>query len=409
MSAAQSKPEYTRKDLPAGLQKLGWLLSGVGLSVVVLGMLTDHRRGSFAALIAFAFLVSVAIGSLFMVAIEYLVGAVWSTPIRRIPEFIASLLLPRFFGMPVPLLLLLGVGLFVSGQHELFHWSHQEAVSGDPILQGKSGYLNAGFFLARLIGYSAVWIFFYLLFTKRSEAQDRTANQELTARNVKAAAIFVPLFAITLSMAGVDWLMSVDPHWFSTIFGVYYFAGTMVATVSAMALATVLLREHGYLHPAMRDDHYYSLGAWMFAFNCFWGYIAFSQFMLIYYSNLPEETFWFAVRLGHGWKAVSLLLMIVHFGLPFLMLISRRAKTNGSWLKLMAVWLLMAHWLDLYWIIMPTYTHGLESGPVFGWRELAVPVLVVGLVLVAFTQKARDTALVPMGDPKLARGLAFRL
>jgi hypothetical protein len=220
--------------------------------------------------------------------------------------------------------------------------------------------------------------------------------------------IFIPLFAITISIAAVDWLMSLEPHWFSTIFGVYFFSGAVLASLAALTLIVILLRERGYLSSRLNDDHYYSLGTLLFAFTCFWGYIAFSQYMLIWYGNLPEENFWFLHRWSGGWEYFSILLIITHFIVPFGALLSYPAKTNQKRLKFMSIWILFAHYLDLYWLSMPNLTVN-GQGYMFSWLDFVFPVGIIGLLILIFNLNAKKYNLIPVNDPKLQRGLDFTL
>ena len=287
---------YQKKDLPASLNKIGLGLFVLGLILIVAAFFVDHSRAIFNYLIAFTFMISIGVGALFLIALEYIVGADWSVPIRRLVEFFAAII-PFLLLLVIPLLMNLG---------ELFHWSHPEAVAEDKILQGKAPYLNVPFFIIRVFVLIGLWSAFYYFFIRNSKKQDTTKDQKLTTKNIRLSAVFIPVFAITISVVAIDWLMSVEPHWFSTIFGVYFFAGTVIAALAAVTLATVLLNENGYLHPAMTNDHLYSLGALMFAFVNFWGYIAFSQYMLIWYADLPEETFWFMQKWEGSWAVFSI-------------------------------------------------------------------------------------------------------
>ncbi len=313
---------------------------------------------------------------------------------RRLIEFLAGL---------TPLLPLIGLPLLFH-LYDLFHWTHADALVGDPGLQGKTAYLNVPFFIARFGAVCLVWFLFYWLFTRNSLAQDRTANQTLTTRNIRLAAIFLPLFAVTITVTAIDWGMSLEPHWYSTIFGVYYFSGTALGAVAAATLVVVYLLDAGYL-PGIRRDHLYSLGALMFAFVNFWAYIAFSQFLLIWYANLPEETFWFMHRWDNGWLVVSILLIVVHFAVPYFGLLSQDAKMDRKRLKFMAIWILFAHLLDIYWLIMPSFAESVT----LGWQELAIPLVATGLAIAVLAWKMNRQNLIAVGDPKLARGLDFRL
>jgi hypothetical protein len=380
--------------LPDSTVRLGWILLAAGLLICGAGYLSDSTRSAFNNVILFMFLASLAGGSVFLLALEYITGAVWSVPMRRVNEFLAGLtpIIP-FFALPM---------LF--NMHGLFHWTHAEALAQDHLLAEKSPYLNITFFVIRFLIVAAVWNLFYFLFTRNSTRQDVTRDPRLTTRNIRLAAVFLPLFAITLTVVAVDWAMSLEPHWFSTIFGVYYFSGTALAAVSAATYVIVRFHEQGLL-PNLRRDHLYSLGALMFAFINFWAYIAFSQFLLIWYANLPEETIWFMVRWKGGWEYVSVLLIIVHFVVPYFALLMQDSKMDPGRLKFMALWILAAHLVDLFWLVMPTHSPTLS----LSWMDLGYPAVAAGLVIVVLAYKVRRNNLVPIGDPKLERGLSFRL
>ncbi|NOX17359.1 MAG: quinol:cytochrome C oxidoreductase [Chlorobi bacterium] len=341
-------------------------------------------------------LISVSVGSLFLISLEYIAGAVWSTPFRRIFEHLASIVLV----LPIVALPIL------FNLHDVFHWMHQEVMDADPILQSKAPYLNETFFLVRVGFYFAVWILFYFLLTSNSKKQDKTKDQKLTKRNITISAIFLPVFALTISFAAIDFMMSLEPHWFSTIFGVYYFSGTVLASLSAGTFIMVYLSKKNLLFKGISEDHYYSFGALLFAFINFWAYIAFSQFLLIWYANLPEETVWFLQRWEGSWMYISILTIIVHFAVPYFGLLSQPSKMNPKRLASMSLWIIFAHYLDLYWIVMPTFS---ESGFVFGWIEIGYFILGLGIIISVFVFKASKGNLIPIGDPKLKRGINFRL
>ncbi len=394
MTAPVGTMESWKKRLPESATRVGWGLVAAGFLLCVVAYLVDPRRSAFNNIVAFLFLASIAAGSLFLIALEYLTGAVWSVPMRRVNEFLSSL---------TPLVPLLALPLLFN-LPAVFEWAHPETVARDPVLAVKSPYLNMSFFLVRACLVFLLWYLFYALFTRNSVRQDVSRDARLSAANAKLAAAFMPVFAITLTVTAIDWAMSLEPHWYSTMFGVYYFSGTAVAAVSAATLVIVLLNERGYF-PPLRRDHLYSLGALMFAFLNFWAYIAFSQFLLIWYANLPEETFWFMKRWAHGWQYFSVALIIMQFAVPYAMLLAQDAKMSPKRLKVMAVWLLVAHFIDIYWLVMPGYS---ETVP-FGWIEIAFPVFGVGLVIVVLASRMARVSLVPVGDPKLESGLNFHL
>lgn len=384
-----------KKDLPANVIKTGWGLTAVGALLVAVSYATDVHRAAENNLIGFTFMASVAVGALFFIALEYIAGAVWSTPFRRITEFLAAVL---------PVVIVMGIPLFFS-MHGLFHWTHAEVVEADPILKAKEPFLNTQFFIIRFAVIMAVWLIFYFLFRRNSFAQDVDKDQKHTTANIKLAAAFIPLFAISISVFAIDWLMSLEPHWFSTIFGVYYFTGTVICALAIITYLMVYLSERGYFFTGINEDHYYSFGALLFGLLSFWAYIAFSQFMLIWYANLPEENFWFIARWKNGWEYVSAALALFHFWIPYFLLVSRPSKTNLGNLKRMSIMLVFAHLLDLYWLVMPTF----HESPVFSYHEVAFPILGIGLIIVIFAMQFKKHNLVPVGDPKLQRGIDFHL
>lgn len=388
--------DYIKKSLPAKVGKTGFILLGIGLISMIASFAVNTQRAFFDYLWMYMFLVSIGVGSLALVALEYLVGATWSTPFRRVSEFLASV---------IPILVILTIPLFF-GLHDLFHWTSPEALATDPILKSKSSYLNVNFFTIRVIIYFAVWVLFFFLFTRNSQKQDITRDPALTRQNIKFSAAFAILFIFTIAFAAIDWIMSLEYHWYSTMFGVYYFAGTVLSSFAAATFCSVMLNENGYLDKRLKDNNYYSFGTLMFAFNIFWAYIAFSQYMLIWYADLPEETFWVMMRMKGSWSYFSIGLIFFHFILPFLILLPRSSKVNPKLLLVMSIWILIAHAYDLYWLIMPTY---FTEGFVFGWSELGVLMFAAGLLITVFKYRADRTNLIPVGDPKLEQGLNFHL
>jgi len=389
---------YIKKSLPKNIGKLGLILFVLGAVTGAFGYITDPSRASFSYLTSFLFLLSISVGSLLLVAIEYAASAVWSTPFRRMSEFLAS---------SIPLLLLFVIPLFFSLQN-LFVWSHTDIVANDHMLQAKSVFLNTPFFYVRVIVILVIWSLFYYYIIKNSRQQDISGEQILTKNNIKLSVIFIPVFAISLTLQAVDWIMSLEAKWFSTMFGVYLFAGVTCSALAALAFIAVTLKEKGYFHSKISKDHFYSLGTLMFVFICFWGYIAFSQYMLIWYGNLPEETFWFMQRWEGGWKFVSLFIIFGHFIVPFATLLSHPSKTNLKKLKFISIWILAMHFIDLYWLIMPSmHSSGLHYS--FSWMDISFLAASVGIIIFMFNKMFERYNLIPVKDPKLQRGLDFHL
>lgn len=388
--------DYNKKQLPSKVGTTGFALLGAGLVLIILAFAVNSHRAFFDYLWMYMFLVSIGVGSLALVALEYLVGATWSTPFRRISEFLSTI---------IPLLVILVIPLLF-GMHDLFHWTHKEVLATDPILQAKSSYLNLNFFYFRVGLILLIWIIFFYLFTSNSMKQDISKDPLLTKRNIRFSAIFAILFIFTITFTAFDWMMSLEYHWYSTMFGVYYFAGTLLASFAAATFCSVMLNENGYLDKRLGNNNYYSFGTLMFGFNVFWAYIGFSQYMLIWYADIPEETFWLMMRMKGTWAYYSIGLIFIHFVLPFLLLLPRSSKVKPGLLKVMSIWILLAHFYDLYWLIMPSY---FTDGFAFGWSELGFMMFAAGLIITVFRLRASKTNLMPVGDPKLEMGLNFHL
>jgi hypothetical protein len=390
---------YTKKELPKSLIKLGLSLSIIGLVAMVINFAMDHHdhhvRFWYMYTIMFMFLICVGVGALTIVALEHLTGAYWSVPFRRVLEIISwTLPITGIIGLPL---------LFQ--QEYMFHWFHPE---GDHILEHKAAYLNSTFFTIRYFVYFIIWTAFAWIFSRNSLRQEEKGEQRYTTYNLRWSAFFMCCMALTTSFCAIDWIMSLEPHWFSTMFGVYFFSGMIVTGFAVLALFGIYLKEKGYLHPGTNKGHFYPIGTFLFGFNCFWCYIAFCQFMLIWYGNLPEETFFFIPRWEGNWQVITIILMLLHFIVPFYGLVGRPAKTNSSRLKFFAVWLLAMQFLDLYWLIMGSLKNhdtGATEAPSFNVFDLGFIAFAVGIVISVFYFKAKKVNLVPVNDPKLEHGL----
>jgi hypothetical protein len=369
-------------------------VGGLGLLVSVLGWMSDSPRFYHAWLTAFMFFLSLGLAGMFFTMLHYLTASRWSVVLRRISEsmmlqlvWLAAAFVPILFGL-----------------HDLFEWSHAEAVAQDHLLQGKSSYLNVRFFVARAAVYFAIWLLVAHFLRKRSLAQDAAPQHDQIPGLRRVSAAGMLLFAVTVTFAAFDWLMSLAPHWYSTIFGVYYFGGTFLVGVSAIALLSMFLRGNGILRDSIGAGHFHDLGKLMFAFVIFWAYIGFSQYFLIWYGNIPEETIWFQARWEGAWRELSLVLLFGHFVIPFVLLIFRGVKYTLPLLGTGAVLLLVMHWIDMYWLIYPVYY---ESGPQIGWIEVAPVIGLGGIFLAGFWRSFSSAATVPIGDPWLESSLKF--
>ena len=372
------------------MTQIGLGLAGLGIVLSLLSAFGDWHRFLFGYLIGFVFFAGVAITSVFFSMLQYLTRAGWSVSVRRIAEFMAAFV-PFLIVLLVPIAL--GVGTLYH------HWTHPEA--GDAVMAGKKVWLNTPFFLARLGAYYLIWLALYYVIVGNSFRQDSSSDHRYTERNWKLSAPGVIVFGITITFAAFDVIMSLSPHWYSTIYGVYYFAGSLVATLSILSIIAISLRKAGLLADWLTPARFHDLGKLLFAFNIFWAYIAFSQYLLIWYANLPEEVVFFKARFENGWQYVSYVIVFAHFFVPFAVLLSQSAKKNLNILLTGSVILLFAHFVDVYWLVMPNHSPG---AVLLGWQELA-PSLGIGgfFVLVIAWQFKRRNA-IPVNDPFLAEG-----
>ncbi len=370
---------------------VGGAAAVLGIALSLASAFADYERFLFGYLTAFVFFAGIAVTGVFFSMLQFLVRAGWSVSIRRIPELIGGFTpLLLIFVLPI----VFGVGVLYH------HWVHPEP--GDVVLQGKAAWLNVPFFTARLFVYIGVWIGMYYLIVGNSFRQDKRADLGPTRTNWKLSAPVTIFFGVTITFAAFDLLMSLYPHWFSTIFGVYYFAGSLVGTLAVITIIAVLLKKAGLMSEWLTPDRFHDLGKFLFAFNVFWAYIAFSQYLLIWYADLPEEVIFFKYRTNHGWEYVSILLLVFHFIVPFIVLLSQDAKRNLNVLLSGAVLLLAAHLLDMYWLVMPNYNH---DAVVLGWNELGALLGIGGIFILVIALQFRKRSAVAVNDPYLAESV----
>lgn len=372
---------------------------GLSLGLVAFAASLALGRGSperfFASwLVAFSFFLSIALGCLYFVLIHTAMQGAWGVVVRRVAENAAATL-PVFALLFLPLTL---------GLRYLYPWADSAAVSEDALLRWKAPYLNQWFFYARAAVYFVVWSAIALWVRHESCRQDEAPDPAAAARLRRwSGPLLIPL-ALTHTFAAVDWLMSLDPKWYSTIFGVYVFSGALIGGFAFLGLMAVAMRRAGLLPGVFSAEHFHDLGKLLFAFTVFWAYIGFSQYFLIWYGNMPEETVWYFQRLQGHWEAASALLALGHFAVPFFFLLPRGVKRNPAALFAAAVWMLLMHLLDVYWTVVPSVGGGRAA---FGLLDLATLLAVGGGFAGAFGWRLRRSPLVPIGDPRLPESLAF--
>ena len=376
------------------LPLIGGAVALLGVVVCVILGLGNPKQFYYSWLVSFLFFTSLTLGALFFVLIQYAAQGGWGIVLRRIGETVFAII-PVMAVLFVPVLF---------GIHELFEWSHHDVVEHDALLQWKAPYLNVTFFVIRAVLFFAIWSLIALFYYRGSRSQDATGDPAVSARLRKFAGPCIIVLALTQSFAAIDWIMSLTPHWYSTMFGVYFFAGSFVGFIALLSLAAVAMRGAGLLDTVISAEHLHDVGKLLFGFTAFWAYIAFSQFFLIWYANLPEETIWFRPRMEGSWLVVSVLLMAGHFGVPFFYLMGRDVKRRGWTLALGAAWLLVMHFVDIYWQVMPTlHPEGFSPSVL----DVAAFLAVGGCFVAAVGWLMRRQALVPLRDPRLAESLAF--
>jgi hypothetical protein len=379
------------------LSQLVWLGVVLGAVGLVGSLALSSCQGAqlyFSWLVAYLYFLSIALGALFFVLCLFVCRAGWAVVFRRVVENVMATL---------PVFALLFVPIWI-GRHELYSWTDAAEVAKNPVLRGKSGYLNESFFLLRAILYLASWSGLALYFSGQSQKQDQTGGERITRRLGAVAAPGIIVFSLTLTFAAVDWLMSLDPEWYSTMFGVYYFSGSILAAFAFVVVAIAFIHSRGQLRGVVTVEHVHDLGKLLFAFTVFWTYIAFCQYFLIWYGNIPEETSYFMRRSEGSWPAIGKMLMVGHFVIPFFFLMPRAIKRSAPLLVAAALWLLAMHFMDIYWCVMPVH---LEHGARFGALDATTALTVGGFFLAAFGWVSSRRALVPMRDPRLAESLSF--
>jgi len=356
------------------------------------GALLD--RGTFyqAWLVSFLYWLALPLGSLALVMLHHLTGGSWGLAIRRLLE--ASMrTLPVFVLLFLPL---------AFGLRDLYPWSDPAAVAADPVLQAKAPYLNTGSFLLRAALYFGLWIGLSTLLNRMSARYDRSGDRAQVRRMRAVSGPGIVVYALCVTFASVDWAMSLEPHWFSTIYGVMFVVGQGLATLAFAVVVSAWLSRREPFSRWLTADHFHDLGKLLFAFVMLWAYVAFSQYLIIWSANLSEETPWYVHRTGHGWDAVAKALVALHFALPFLALLSRRAKRNVAVLARIALGLLALRLVDLYWLVIPAFH---PDGVQLHWLHLTTPVALGGLWISLFVGQLKGRPLISLQDAHLEAAL----
>jgi hypothetical protein len=380
---------------------------GIGATALIISVVLgagEHdawKRFSHSYLTAFMWMLTIAAGSLWWVTLQNLVNANWSIVLRRVAELIASnILVVAILSLPVLLPAIMGNSV-------LYTWADPAQVQADHVLAHKAAYLNPTFFAIRFLFYFAFWGWLarYLLNSSLKQDQDKAGGKAAAEKMQVVAGPAMIVFGLTITFAAFDLVMSLDAKWFSTMFGIYYFASCVLAVNSILPLVFMWLQSRGRVATSVTVHHFHDLGKMMFAFTIFWAYIGFAQFMLIWYANIPEETLWFKHRFAGDWGCVSWVLLFGHFVIPFFGLLSRHVKRSRKALAFWAIWQLVMIYLDMYWLIMPE----LHTGGVvpFGIIDITTWLGVIALFVAGVAYRAKSIDLVATNDPRLPKSLAF--
>ncbi len=358
------------------------------------GYFTNPARLFQSYLVAFAFTSVIGLGAMFFVQVQFLTGSAWSVTMRRIMENV-------MITLPMGLILFIPVAL---GLEYIYPWMNQQLMQTNPTLKLKAGFLNQNWFIIRTVIYFFLWSLWIGSIYRQSTRQDteRSIRQMHIASRWSAPGLFLVIAVGTL--AAYDWLMSLEPTWYSTIFGLVTLADGGLAFMATVALICLGFRRAGILKNSITPEHYHDLGKWLFAMTAFYTYVAFSQYMLIWYANIPEETQWYRHRMGGSWLYVSLAMPFLRFLIPFFVLLSRPVKRSLTMIGVMSVWSLAVVYLDLYWVVMPTYYRDGVQPHWLDFATLAATVSICGLI---FWGRFRRHKMVPVGDLRFEQSLHF--
>lgn len=390
--------ELTRQEFKFQPKTHGLLLFGllIGVLCAAWGLVNEGQRMWVNYLVNSVYFTSLALGGGLVMAIASVSMASWGTPFKRIAESLTAFLPYAFI-----LMLILFFGL-----HSLYEWTHHDVVMKDEILRSKMAYLNTPFFMIRMVIYFGIWIICTKMIKYHSQKQDEDGENSHTFKIVKWSCFFLVTYALSYSFATFDWLMSLRPHWFSTIYGVYNFSGMFVHTLAVITFMAIWLNGKGYLEDVISDDVLHDLGKFIFGFSTFWAYIWLSQYLLIWYSNIPEETLYFIGREKHTWDWLFYFNFGINWIVPFFALMTRDSKRSRFILSRVCLVLIIGRWLDLYLMVAPdVYEHAGVNNPQIGFIEIGMAIGFGCLFALLVAKGLKKTNLVAGKDPYLEEGI----
>jgi hypothetical protein len=383
---------YQAPDSVAGLQRLGTGAALVGAVLAVIGFVMSGSDRFFEAyLAAFLYPVGLALGSLALLMVHHLSGGAWGVVIRR-PLEAATRTLPIMGLLFVPI---------IFGMGHLYHWTHADAVANDPVIRDKAAYLNQPFFFARQLIYFAVWSAMGYFITTWSAEHDRTGDPALLRKLSRLSGAGLVVYSLTITFATVDWVMSVNPHWFSTMWGPMFMINHALSALSLAIVVLVMLAQYPPLNRIITAAHLHDLGKLLFAFLMLWAYLNFSEFLIIWSANVGEEIPHFIVRMNGGYEWVGVVLILLHWAVPYALLLARDVKRDMTRIRAIALWLLAMKVVDYYWLVIPEFHDSLTVTLL----DVGLPIALGGIFLALFAMFLRARPLLPVNDPGLEKAL----
>ncbi len=377
------------------LQRLSLIIGVAFLALTTIGLFLDPGQFFRSYLFAYLYTLGLSVGCLGILLMHNTVGGKWGVVIRKLLEsgtrtfpLMAVLLIPILFGIS-----------------SLYLWARPEIAAHNKAIQWKASYLNVPFFIGRLVVYFAIWMIYSWILNRKSAEQDRTGDPAIIVRMRQISAPGLVVFTLTATFAFIDLIMSLEPEWFSTIYGAMFLIGQMLETIAFVIAIVVVLSKRPPLSEILTVRHFHDLGNLMLAFTILWMYLSFSQFLIIWAGNLPEEIPWYLRRLSGGWGAVAIILLIFHFFVPFLILLHRFVKRNPALLQWVALLMIVVRLIDVYWIVEPAFYQ--EEFPLhtqvfqLHWLDFVAPIGLLGIWVAFFIWQLKRFPIVPVRDSRL--------
>lgn len=395
-----SAQDYQAPASVSRLQSGGIAVGGVALLLGFYGAMKSPAAFYQAYIFSYMLILGLTLGSLGLLMLQHLTGGIWGMVIRRPLEAASrNLIMVLVFFVPI----VLGMKYLYSGNGDETGWLNAPKTGEHALSLWQQSYLTQGGFLFRAVIYFGIWIILMLVFNAWSKNQDQQTDGEgIKQKMKKLAAPGVILYILAMTFAAIDWVMSISPRWASTIYGFIFVAAQAIASMALMIAVIVLLSGSEPMNKVINKRHLHDLGKWLFAFNMLWAYFEFSQLLIIWSGNLPEEISFYRSRLSGQWGVVAVLDLLFNFAVPFLLLLSRDVKRTASVISKLAVWMIFMRLVDLYWMTKPEFT--VSAVPT--WLDVVVPVALIGLWLGMFAMNLKQRPLLPVGDPRLSEVLA---